>query len=159
MTTDDTSYPFDLASIRLGESPGSIPSITKAKPPRHQKKDKFLAGPIPMDWLIQAGRLKGKALHIGLLLWFEAGINKTAEVTLRQSLAREFRCHEDTVLRAVRELEKAGLVSISNLPGHSLHVTLLDAPAEVKYPAKVTNGTGPANPKIRSLSDVTSRQW
>jgi hypothetical protein len=41
--------------------------------PRHRPGEKFLRGPIPWKWLIRAGRLPGKALQVGLLLWQAAG--------------------------------------------------------------------------------------
>ena len=34
-----------------------------------KKKGHFLKGPIPMPWLIVAGNLPGKALHVGIALW------------------------------------------------------------------------------------------
>lgn len=74
---------------------------------------------------MKAGRLKGKALQVGMILWFESGCLKSRTVPLRQSLAREFDCHRDTIIRAVRELEKAGLVTITSDPGRYLSVTLL----------------------------------
>jgi hypothetical protein len=39
-----------------------------------------------------------------------------------------------TARRAVRELERAGLVAICRKPGRGLEVTLLDAPDEVTTP-------------------------
>jgi hypothetical protein len=64
-----TPDPFDPETLRLTEnSPKFCPDPQLKKPPRHRSGEKFLKGPIPLLWLIQAGRLPGKALHVGLLL-------------------------------------------------------------------------------------------
>jgi DNA-binding transcriptional regulator YhcF (GntR family) len=68
-------------------------------------------------------------LHAALLLWFEAGCRKSRTVPFNRARAAEFRLSPDTMSRALRQLETAGLVSIQRPPGRCLRVTILDAPA------------------------------
>ena len=93
---------------------------------RRRQTQPFLLGPVPMPWLYRAGRLRGHALHIGILLWHEAGMRRNRTVKLSITKAREFGIHRDTAIRAVRDLERAGLVSIRYNPGECLEVTILD---------------------------------
>jgi hypothetical protein len=122
--------PFDPDALRLSDANLDDPRRrVPSRPPRHQPGGKFLRGPIPWDWLLQAGRLPGSALHAAMLLWFEAGCRKTRTVSFNRTRAAEFQLSPDTMSRALRELEAAGLVSILRPPGRCLRVTIHDAPA------------------------------
>ncbi len=126
MDTDVTNTtPFDVEQFKLS-SDSSVGQTRRPAQRQRRSSEPFLRGPIPWSWLVAAGQLKGHALQIGLVLWFEAGCRSSRTVRLRHSLAAQFGCHRDTVLRAVRELELAGLISVVRRPGRSLQVTLLD---------------------------------
>jgi hypothetical protein len=84
-------------------------------------------GPIPWDWLVRAGGLPGRALHVGLLLWHLAGLQGGRVVRFSQARASEFGFSVDTARRAVRSLAGAGLVSVERVPGRALRVTIRDA--------------------------------
>ena len=125
-----TSEPFDVDELRLsGASLNGIAELVSRKPPRHRTGDKFLKGPIPWNWIQQAARLPGSALHVGVLLWFEAGCRKSRTFPISLARAGEFQLHSDTMKRCLWKLEAAKLVSIRRPPGRSLQVTILDAPA------------------------------
>jgi len=96
-------------------------------PPRHQPGEVFLKGPIPWAWLVRAGQLPGRALHVALVLWREAGCKNSRTVPFRLSLAVQFGIHPDTARRGLHALIKAGLISTRYIPGRYLEVTLLDA--------------------------------
>jgi hypothetical protein len=98
------------------------------RPPRHKPGEAFLKGPIPWRWIERAGRLPGKALAVALLLWKEAGCGRTRTVRFRPVQSRAFGCHPDTARRGLAALKLAGLVSVRQVPGRCLEVTLLDAP-------------------------------
>lgn len=123
MPTTSPSPSINLDEFRLESSQLNQSSGSTSQPSRQKRK--FIRGPIDLAWVMKAGRLKGKALQVGMILWFESGCQESRTVPLRQSLAQEFGCHRDTVIRAVRELEKAGLVTITSDPGKCLSVTLL----------------------------------
>jgi hypothetical protein len=95
-------------------------------PPRHQPGEVFLKGPIPWAWLLRAGRLPGRALHVALVLWREAGCKNSRTVPFRLSLAVQFGVHADTARRGLHALESAGLISSRYIPGRYLEVTLLN---------------------------------
>jgi hypothetical protein len=95
-------------------------------PPRHRPGERFLKGPVPWTWLGRACRLPGKALHVGLLLWVEAGCRKSRTVPFCLTRAAELGLHPDTFKRGLRALAGAGLVTINDRPGRSAEVTLLD---------------------------------
>jgi hypothetical protein len=59
---------------------------TSQKPPRHKRGQKFLCGPVPLPWLRWAATLRGKAVAVGIALWFKAGVTKRAEVKATGSL-------------------------------------------------------------------------
>lgn len=113
---------LDLRSLSAGASPLVVPP--SPRPPRHQPGQAFLKGPVPWDWLVQAGQLPGQALHVGLVLWREAGCLNRHTVPFRLSLAVQFGMHQATARRGLHALEKAGLISTRTIPGRHLEVTL-----------------------------------
>jgi hypothetical protein len=119
---DDLRGPAaDLDALRNGSS---------RKPPRHRQGEKFLKGPIPWPWLRRALALPGKALHVALLLWKEAGCCRKRTVRFRLAGTAALGIHPDTAKRGLRALATAGLVSIRHHPGQALEVTLLETPPE-----------------------------
>src|SRR5262245_30780590 len=89
-------------------------------PPRHRQGEAFLKGPIPWPWLLWALALPGKALHVALLLWKEAGCQRNRTVRFRLAETTELGIHPDTARRGLRALATAGLVSICHRPGQAL---------------------------------------
>jgi hypothetical protein len=75
-------------------------------------------------------QLPGKALAIGLMLWKEAGCERKRTVNFCLAHARADGIPTTTARRAIRELERAGLVTIYRKPGRGLEVTLHDVRAE-----------------------------
>lgn len=72
-------------------------------------------------------KLPGKSLHVGVLLWLEAGIKRNRTVRLNLSaMATKIGIHVDTARRGLRALETAGLASVVTHPGQALEVTILD---------------------------------
>lgn len=116
---------LDLECFRL-PADMTAPAQPTQRPPRHKAGQRFLKGPIPWDWLERAMELRGKALHVALVIWREAGWRKhrTVPLCLRGPLPAGL--NEWSARRGVRSLESAGLVTIGRKPGHGLEVTLLD---------------------------------
>jgi len=68
---------FDVDVLRLpGSDLTALRQKRRRKPPRHRQGEKFLKGPIPWPKLERAFLLPGKALHVALLLWREAGCRR-----------------------------------------------------------------------------------
>jgi hypothetical protein len=120
--------PFDPKRLALGTNKTALatPHANK-KPPRHKPGDKFLKGPVPLAWLCSAGRLPGKALHIGVALWFLAGMKNTRSVWLTSTVLQLFGVDRNAKRRALVWLEEAGLIIVERHPGRNPLVTLLDA--------------------------------
>ena len=82
-------------------------------------------GPIPLDWVAAAGHLPGKALHVGIALFYLAGLNKSTEVVLPSSLLETFGVDRYARYRALLVLEKAHLVTVVRHKGRNPVVTIL----------------------------------
>jgi hypothetical protein len=82
--------------------------------------------------------LPGKALAVGLILWLRRGMTSRRTVTFCLARAPSDGIPTTTAGRAMRTLERAGLVTICRKPGCGLEVILLDPPAAA--PAKSDYG-------------------
>ena len=109
---------MDLEQIRIPTPNSHIP--------QQRRQGKFLKGPIPLDWLQCAGQLSGKALHVGIVLWFLSGVQKSLEVKFSYSLATEFGLKRHSAYRALKALEQRGLIKIWRGIGKSPIVRLRD---------------------------------
>src|ERR1019366_5387272 len=99
-------------------------------PPRHRQGEKFLKGPIPWAWLQRAMNLKGKALHVALMLWKEAFIRRSRTIRFNLSAQARNGVLLDAARSGLRSLESAKLVTVTHHPGQALEVTLLDTERE-----------------------------
>jgi hypothetical protein len=80
---------------------------------------------LPLEWTILASGLPGKALHVGIVLWFYAGVSKSLMVKLTRSRLRRFGIHPETGRRALTALEQASLVSVQRQGHQSPTVRIL----------------------------------
>src|SRR5262245_56577516 len=104
------SDPFDVEALRAPEvDVGALAKRPPRRPPRHRQGEKFLKGPIPWTWLERALPLPGKALHVALLLWREAGCRRcrTVRFCLRGALPAGL--SRQSARRGLRRLADAGL--------------------------------------------------
>ncbi len=99
--------------------------ITRAGPPRTAP---FLKGPIPMAWLLRAGALPGRALHVSFLLWFHFGLRSNLRVRLSSEHLRSMGVDRYAEYRALRALEAAKLVTVQRRPGSRPWITILPEP-------------------------------
>jgi hypothetical protein len=91
-----------------------------------------------MDWLIVAARLPGRALHVGISIWFWAGIKKSNKVIPARPLLQALGVSRHAAYRALEYLERAQLIHVKRSRGRNPTVTLLDAP-----PTPSSNGKAP----------------
>ena len=91
------------------------------------RRGRFLKGPVPLEWLIEAAKLPGKSLHVGVVLWFLSGLKKSREVTFAPSRRREFGIGRHASYRALKCLEMAGLVRLKRKRGRAPLVTIVEA--------------------------------
>lgn len=105
--------------------------------------ERFLKGPIPWAWLVRAGQLPGKALHVAVALWHHAGMSGSLKVKRSMSsLGKEFGFDRATATRALQVLEEANLVHVVRKDGNAPVVTLLKIPKIEEAP-----GRSAASPK------------
>ena len=104
---------------------------TPQKPPRHKPGEWFLKGPIPGSWLVgvfaSPARTLGRALRVGLALWFLAGLKGSGIVKPTWKTWERFGLSPDAGRRGLATLERAGLVTVDRHPGSCPVVTILEA--------------------------------
>jgi hypothetical protein len=76
-------------------------------------------------WLLQARRLGVTALLVGLALWHIKGLRKTDTFIVSNIMLQEWDIQPDAKRRALRALERAGLVKIEGRGKRSPQVTLV----------------------------------
>lgn len=86
---------------------------------------RFIKGPLPFEWMSTAGRLPGRALHVGLGLWYLVGLQRMETVVASYRVLAQFGVNRYAAYRALAVLERAGLISVIRGPGRSPRVTLL----------------------------------
>jgi hypothetical protein len=123
MTTDVD--PFDPDGLRLSADAVGEPKPRK-RLPRHKKGEPFIWGPLPFAWFTAASNQPGRALAVGLLLWWQAGIKKSSTVLWRPSAAESWGLNYQAAYRGLAALEAAGLVSVERHPGRCPIVTILE---------------------------------
>jgi len=89
-------------------------------------RTKFLKGPIPWSWIVNAARLRGQALEVGLCLWRVAGATDSYSVRLSSSELQPFGIDHSAKSRALKALGKAGLISIQPNRGMLSTITILN---------------------------------
>lgn len=112
-----------------------------SEPSRHRKAAKvvrrgrqFIQGPLPMPWLERAARLPGKALAVGLLLWFLKGMLGDEPIPVSASLIERFGVGRKAAGRALTALERAGLIRADRAAGRLVRVWIAPAPPHAAPP-------------------------
>ena len=86
---------------------------------------RFIKGPLAFDWMAAAGRLPGRALQVGLCVWYLVGLRRMETVVTSYGIFAQFGVNRYAAYRALKALERAKLVSVMRGPGRSPRVTLL----------------------------------
>jgi hypothetical protein len=119
---------FDIDQLRV-----DAPVVPSPLVPRHRVGEKFLKGPIPLNWLSAAGMQPGKTLHVAVGLCFWAGVKRSRQVPLSMSWLRTtFGVDRYSGYRGLAALERVGLVSVIRHRGRKSMVTLLDKLPAIK---------------------------
>lgn len=107
------------------------PSSPTRAVPRHRAGQRFLRGPIPWNWLLVAARLPGHALHVGVFLWYRAGLESQSEVRLSVKKVLALGVSRSAAYRGLAALEGSGLVAVRRHRGRMPVVTILSGPGVV----------------------------
>lgn len=117
---------WDPNSLRLNQDgvrrlQGGTRKGRRASPIR----GKFIAGPVDVQWVVQASRLGVKALLVGLALWHLKKLRQADTFTVSNLMMREWGVQPDAKSRALRALERDGLIRVERRGKRSPHVTLV----------------------------------
>jgi hypothetical protein len=122
-------HPIDLEQFRASRADKPQPAKPQ-RPPRHRAGDWFLKGPIPGAWLTRVfampTRTSGRALRVGLALWYLVGVKKSRAVKPTWDTWKRFRLSPYAGRRGLAALEGAGLVVVDRRPGCCPIVTIQD---------------------------------
>lgn len=103
---------------------------SRSKIPRHQSNEKFLKGPIPLNWVSKAVQLSGSAWPVGTAIWYLVGLTQSPTVKLTQATLNLFGISRYSKYRALDELETAGLICVISKRGKNPLITVLDVALE-----------------------------
>jgi DNA-binding transcriptional ArsR family regulator len=122
----NTKRTWDPSCLRLNQGglarfQGATRRGRRASPIR----DKFIAGPLDVSWVVQASRLGVKALLVGLALWHLKGLRRSNSFTVSNLMVEEWKITPDAKRRALLKLEKAGLITVERRGKCSPRVTLV----------------------------------
>ena len=118
-TWDPSRLRLDNEGVR--RSQGAPPRGRRASPIR----GKFIAGPIDVSWVVQAKRLGATPLLVGLALWHLKKLRQADTFTVSNLMLQEWGVQPDAKSRALRALERAGLIQVERRGKRSPLVGLL----------------------------------
>jgi DNA-binding transcriptional ArsR family regulator len=129
---------WDPSSLRLDQdgvkrSHGAVRRGRPASPIR----GKFIAGPVDVSWVVQAKRLGATPLLVGLAIWHLKGLRQTDSFTVSNLMLQEWGVRPDAKSRALRALERAGLIRVERRGKRSPHVALI-----VRAPVRAPDAAG-----------------
>lgn len=83
---------------------------------RERRKSRFVER-IPYDWVTRAANLSPKAFVVAVAIWYRFCLNGRRPFKLSNEVLKDFKIGRATKARALRELQKAGLVSVASPTG------------------------------------------
>jgi hypothetical protein len=120
----------DIESLCLppsSDAPATVVGETIARPRRWFTKDDGFYFRMPLAWFLPAADCGIDAMKVAAALWVRCGVTKrnTIEFSLRQ-YAELVGLDRSNVHRALRRLERAGLVVMDHHPRRRLKVTIIE---------------------------------
>lgn len=82
-----------------------------------QKKEPFIKGPIPLEWLSKAAALPGKTLNVALAIWWLHGMADHKPFKLTRKALEYMNVERDAASAGLTRLEQAGLIRVERKPG------------------------------------------
>ena len=126
MSPNTNNGSWDPDRLRLnqegvGRLEGGIRSGRRLSPIRGE----FVKGPLDTHWFSEARGLGVTALWVGMGLWFLRGLRRSNNFIVSNLMMQEWGVQPDAKSRALRALEKAGLIRIERRGKRSPIVTLV----------------------------------
>ena len=120
---------LDITRLRQGVLPGesavSLAQLSERRTKLNTRRSPFLKGPIPMEWLRTAAALPGKALAVGIELWFQSGLLRSNWVSVSMSRFSRHGVSRFAAARGLAALERAGLIRCLRAPGRKPRVEII----------------------------------
>jgi hypothetical protein len=124
MSNNSVKVGWDPSSFVLGNVPPPL-TVTRKGRRVSSVRGKFIAGPVDVVWLSQARRLGVSALWVGLGLWFLRGLKRSDCFIVSNLMMQEWGVLPDAKQRALRKLQRVGLITIEQRNKRSPRVTLI----------------------------------
>jgi hypothetical protein len=87
----------------------------------------FVKGPLPLNWLSIACKLRGKSpLAVALAILFEVGRRKSNEIILTTAICERFGVSRKSKYRGLAALESASLILVARRPRKNPVITVLE---------------------------------
>jgi hypothetical protein len=119
---------FDPKQLSLFGNESVLPAKPQSKitEPTKMISGPFLKGPISLDWLTRAARLPGRTLEVAIAIRYLSGMQKSPTVKLSNKLMREFGVSRYAKQRAIKAMQDASLIRVSQTRGRSPIVTIVE---------------------------------
>jgi DNA-binding MarR family transcriptional regulator len=88
------------------------------------KKELFILGPIPLEWLAEAAALPGKTLNVAMALYWHHGMTRGKPFKLTRRALEHLNVKRDAAGLGLDRLEEAGLIQVERKPGRRPTVTI-----------------------------------
>jgi hypothetical protein len=112
--------------------PSPVPGILERRVPTAttaalslRRSTQYLCGTIPLAWLQAAACLPGRALHVGLALWYLIGVTGSTTVQLSSVRLAGLGVDRSAKRRALMALMEAGLISVDQVSGRNPVITVI----------------------------------
>lgn len=116
-TLPDTDLDIPVKRLQLDAVAGKLMPAPK--------KELFLRGPIPLEWLAKAAALPGKTLNLAVALCWLHGMSKGKPFLLTGGALMHLNVERGAANRGLARLEEAGLIQVDRKPGRRPTVTIL----------------------------------
>ncbi len=101
-------------------------SLRRRRRRMQRQEGEFVKGPIPTTWIKRAAQLPGKALAVGMTLWFQVGVcGRKEDLPVTSKLVVAYGVSRKARYRAIAALERAHLIRVDRRRGRCPRVTLL----------------------------------
>ena len=118
--TSDLQVP--VKRLQLGSASGTLIAAPK--------KELFLRGPIPLEWVGKAATLPGKTLNVAVALWWLQGMAKGKPFKLTRAALKYLNVERDAASAGLLRLEQAGLIQMERRAGQRPTISILIRAAE-----------------------------
>lgn len=115
MYTSDIDLP--VKRLQLNSVTGTLVEVPK--------KELFLRGPIPLDWLSIAAHLPGKTLNLAIALWWLQGMSRGKSLRLTRKALKTMNVERDAERKGLARLEQEGLLKVERKPGQRPTISIL----------------------------------